>query len=535
MTSPHGGVEASGPPDLKRYLPLSVAVTALVVIVPALAVSLVEPKDDPAILLLSVPLAMGLSVAGAAVLSALWTRQRGSVDLVFGELMLWGWLRRVRAEKRLSEAATLLKPSGRSGRHAPAADVDQVEMLRGLIRLLEQRDPYTHGHSRRVTGHCERIARQMGLSAVEVAKIRTAASVHDIGKIQTPTRVLHRPGKLTEDELSLIRRHVIDGATLVAAMGDPEVTEIVRHHHERFDGSGYPDGISAEEIPLGARIIGVADAFDAMTSDRSYRKALSHRQALDELDKESGRQFDPAVVSTFHGHYSSERSIAWFSFAAAAPQRMLAWGGSLFEVGSGAVAGIGGAAQGAAAAGLAALLGLSMGGDLKAPPRSEQPINSAEVVRQAQPDTGSPSPGSPDRRSQQPRGKDEGGRDKAARDTGGSPAAPAGDSGTPSANPPASGTPIPVDAPVESPLPETPPEIELPPVKPPVVNIPPVELPPVQPPPIRIPPIELPDLGTGPLELPGVEVGRWISSRHDAPRRAFLSARRAGARSLPVV
>jgi putative nucleotidyltransferase with HDIG domain len=168
--------------------------------------------------------------------------------------------------------------------------------LKRLVRQLEARQPGTHGHSRRVAAHAAAIATELGLSAPMVARVRTAALLHDVGKIETPASIVDKPGALDEAELRTIRRHPGAGARLVNALGDEGVTAIVRHHHERFDGLGYPAGLSGYEIPLGARIVAVADTFDALTSYRPYRVAMSERRALELLEDGAGSQFDPTLV-----------------------------------------------------------------------------------------------------------------------------------------------------------------------------------------------------------------------------------------------
>ena len=155
---------------------------------------------------------------------------------------------------------------------------------------LETRDPYTHGHSRRVARYAGLTAEQMGISGDRLRRIRTAAVIHDIGKIDTPIDVLCKPAALTADEFELIKRHPIDGERLVRILEDEEISSIVRSHHERLDGSGYPDAIFGEQIPLGARIVAVVDTFDAITSTRPYRSARTHKQALDIIQADAGDQ-----------------------------------------------------------------------------------------------------------------------------------------------------------------------------------------------------------------------------------------------------
>ena len=177
----------------------------------------------------------------------------------------------------------------------------------------------------------------MGLPAAEVAKVRTAAALHDVGKLHTPRSILNKPGRLTDSEFALIKRHPVDGAVMASGIGDPEITAMIRHHHERLDGRGYPDGLAGEDIPLGARIIAVADTFDAITSNRTYRRASHHKRALDVLSSEAGKQLDGDAVSAFRGYYRGQRTVALSAFIAAAPQRFLSWlGGASPAIGAGA-------------------------------------------------------------------------------------------------------------------------------------------------------------------------------------------------------
>ena len=177
----------------------------------------------------------------------------------------------------------------------------------------------------------------MGLSAAEVAKVRTAAAMHDVGKLHTPRSILNKPGRLTDSEFALIKRHPVDGAVMAGGIGDPEITAMIRHHHERLDGHGYPDGLAGEDIPLGARIIAVADTFDAITSNRTYRRASHHKRALDVLSSEAGKQLDGDAVAAFRGYYRGQRTVALSAFVASAPQRFLSWlGGASPAIGAGA-------------------------------------------------------------------------------------------------------------------------------------------------------------------------------------------------------
>jgi putative nucleotidyltransferase with HDIG domain len=174
------------------------------------------------------------------------------------------------------------------------------DTLEALAAALDLRDNETAGHSRRVTAYCLEMARVMGRSEAELRTIARGAYLHDIGKIGIPDAILLKPGKLLESERAIMETHVRIGYELVCRITFlAGAAEIVLTHQERFDGTGYPQGLVAEEIPLGARIFAVADTLDAMTSDRPYRRAMPYSAARDEILRESGRQFDPQVVTAF--------------------------------------------------------------------------------------------------------------------------------------------------------------------------------------------------------------------------------------------
>jgi HD-GYP domain-containing protein (c-di-GMP phosphodiesterase class II) len=173
-------------------------------------------------------------------------------------------------------------------------------LLATFSTALEARDPYLRGHSARVTSFAESLARMLGWAGERLDVLRLGGSLHDVGKIAVDPQVLRKPGSLTEEELAQIRRHPVTGARLVECFDDFEAAlPYVLHHHERWDGSGYPHGLCGETIPVEARLLGVADAFDAMTSRRAYRSALSVDQALNELKRCAGAQFDPDLAETF--------------------------------------------------------------------------------------------------------------------------------------------------------------------------------------------------------------------------------------------
>ena len=175
-----------------------------------------------------------------------------------------------------------------------------IETVESFAYALEAKDSYTHGHSRQVSLYACLIARELGFSNDELGALQQAAILHDIGKIGISDTILNFPRELTESEFFEVREHPRKGRNILAPISSlAGVTEVVYHHHEHWDGNGYPEGLVGREIPLMARIIGVADAFDAMTSQRSYRSPLSLDGAFAELQKEAGRQFDPELVDIF--------------------------------------------------------------------------------------------------------------------------------------------------------------------------------------------------------------------------------------------
>jgi putative nucleotidyltransferase with HDIG domain len=176
-----------------------------------------------------------------------------------------------------------------------------LSTITSLARTIEAKDPYTGGHTERVARIACMLAEQMGFDSTEVRAINVGAVIHDIGKIGVPDRVLLKPGALDADDLAHIKRHPEISSYILADLDlPPIVKQMVRSHHERFGGGGYPDGLVGEEIPLAARILTVADALDAMTTDRPYRNARPLQDALAEIEAQAGRQFCPAVVAALH-------------------------------------------------------------------------------------------------------------------------------------------------------------------------------------------------------------------------------------------
>ena len=178
-------------------------------------------------------------------------------------------------------------------------------VLTTLSQAIEARDPYTRGHSSRVSALAVVVARRLGWKSARVGALKLGAVLHDVGKLKVDGAILRKPGPLDEGEYLEIKRHPLDGARMIRRLETlrPALPYIL-FHHERWDGSGYPSGRSREQIPVGARIVAVTDAFDAMTSLRPYRAPLQLGTALAEVDDGAGTQFDPSVVRAFLGAWS---------------------------------------------------------------------------------------------------------------------------------------------------------------------------------------------------------------------------------------
>ncbi len=181
---------------------------------------------------------------------------------------------------------------------------DLQELFMGLVRAmvgtLDAKSPWTKGHSERVAMYAEMIAKEMGFDEEGIKDIHLAGLLHDIGKIGTYDYLLDKPAKLTDEEFAIVKNHPAKGSDILKGIKQlKNITPLVRHHHERIDGRGYPDGIKGDEIPLGARILHVADSFDSMTADRPYRPSPGTEYAISELKKYSGVQFDSQAVEAF--------------------------------------------------------------------------------------------------------------------------------------------------------------------------------------------------------------------------------------------
>ncbi len=175
-----------------------------------------------------------------------------------------------------------------------------LEFAKVLAYTLEEKDPYTSGHSERVCYYSDFISKRLSLSPKDRSELQIASYLHDIGKIGISNRFINKKGTLTPTDWAIIKQHTKKSIELLIPLNlSTSILSYIQHHHERFDGTGYPDGLAGEQIPLGARIIAISDSYDSMTSDRPYRRPLSNGDAKNELMKNAGKQFDPTLVSLF--------------------------------------------------------------------------------------------------------------------------------------------------------------------------------------------------------------------------------------------
>jgi len=184
-----------------------------------------------------------------------------------------------------------------------------MQSIHSLINLTEARDPYTKRHSVKVSSYAVMLAKYIGLPKKEVNIIRLAAILHDIGKVGIKEKVLLKNGTLNGKEYKEVQKHSELGAEIIKPLKFfGPIVSIIKHHHENYDGTGYPDGLKGEEIPFASRILAIADSYDAMTSKRAYREAYDPQRALEIMKKESGKKFDPALFKKFLGclHYNAK-------------------------------------------------------------------------------------------------------------------------------------------------------------------------------------------------------------------------------------
>jgi HD-GYP domain-containing protein (c-di-GMP phosphodiesterase class II) len=235
-------------------------------------------------------------------------RVRGSV---IGVLQLLNPVGRERFTEedlqRMTLFAGVLAPPLQNARLYEAQERQFLKMVTALAETIDKKDPYTGGHVRRVVSYSMLLGAELGLGRGQLKELWLAATLHDIGKIGVPDRVLGKPAPLDAEEVELMKKHTVYGAEIVSHLANPSVLVGVRNHHERIDGRGYPDGLRDDELPLVARIIAVADTFDAMTTSRPYRAGLPREKAAAEIVRSAGTQLCPAVVGAFQALFDSGR------------------------------------------------------------------------------------------------------------------------------------------------------------------------------------------------------------------------------------
>ena len=256
------------------------------------AVRLQDLSEDP-----SLERSVGpLYAAGFTLVCPVMMKQKLTAILAVGEKVSGQDFQSTDLEmvKALSESAGIAIENARLFKDLQDT---YLATVRVLVSTIEAKDPYTHGHTERVAQYAVGIAKAMDFSQDEIQTIQLGAFLHDIGKLHTSDSILHKPGALTDEEWRLVKAHPVRGAQMLQGVRFLEkATDLVRHHHERVDGKGYPDGLRGDEITIGAKIVNVADAFDAMTTDRPYRAGLTMDQAIAQFEEKAGTQFAAEVV-----------------------------------------------------------------------------------------------------------------------------------------------------------------------------------------------------------------------------------------------
>jgi diguanylate cyclase (GGDEF)-like protein/putative nucleotidyltransferase with HDIG domain len=248
-----------------------------------------------------------VSAAGISIGVAGLTADRGAEALLDAA-------RRACRDSQRAGGGRVLVADAQPAEGVPSSQPEQSDAIEALAVTLTERDRYTGEHSAAVIEMSAAVARNLGLRDAEVDWIRSAALLHDIGKVAVPDEILHKPGPLNDDEWELMKQHPVIGERILRALpGMGVVARIVRHEHERWDGTGYPDGLTGEQIPLGSRIILAADTYHAITSDRPYRAARSHAEAIDELTQGAGSQFDQSVTAALIGYLYGRRQAGALS------------------------------------------------------------------------------------------------------------------------------------------------------------------------------------------------------------------------------
>ena len=279
-------------------------------------------QGDEFVMLLTDTDASGAKQCVDRILLELEATATGPVSCVSASVGIASWQRPQSAEQLLEVARRGVERARVDGGGRAAImthgldDVGPEEDTRrdaivGLATTLLERDRYTGDHSEAVVELVVRVAEALALPPVEIERVETGALLHDIGKVGIPDSILHKDGPLDDDEWALMKEHPVIGERILRAIpGLGGVARIVRHEHERWDGGGYPDGLQGDAIPMGSRIILACDAYHAMTSDRPYRKAMPHGEALRELRKNAGSQFDPQVVEALMGCLYGDSNLA---------------------------------------------------------------------------------------------------------------------------------------------------------------------------------------------------------------------------------
>jgi putative nucleotidyltransferase with HDIG domain len=308
---------------MKLFRPLFLA-TLVACLVPAGLVILVLRSSGEAVSPGALA-AGGLASLGAALVLALVVARhvtnpvrelvRGALDVARGR---FGREVRITARDEIGDLALTFNHMSRelagigdeNQRLIAALERGYLDTIRCLASAIDAKDPYTRGHSERVAALAVQIGRELGLDEAAVVALRYAGTLHDIGKIGVPEQVLRKPARLTAEELTLVRSHAVVGAEIVEGIDFLRAAEPgIRHHHERWDGSGYPDGLRGDAIPLVARIINAADTWDACTSERPYQRAYSAPQVVGILASLRGLQIDPAVHDAVLRVVSRRRSL----------------------------------------------------------------------------------------------------------------------------------------------------------------------------------------------------------------------------------
>jgi len=260
-----------------------------------------------------------LYAAGLAVVAPVLMQQRLLAVLAVGEKVSGHEFHGSDLEmlRSLSESAGIAIENARLFKDLQESYVSTVRLL---VARIEEKDPYTHGHTERVARYAVALAKELRFTPEEVQRIQFGAFLHDIGKVHTQDAILHKPGALTDEEWRTVKAHPVRGAEMIRGVKFLErVTDMVRHHHERVDGRGYPDGLKGDEISLASKIVNVADAFDAMTTDRPYRAGMTMEQAIAQMREKAGTQFASEIVDVLIeavrsgrivlGGNSSERNV----------------------------------------------------------------------------------------------------------------------------------------------------------------------------------------------------------------------------------